>query len=1119
MFKPIICNLKTASLILALFSISLIANAQVSTASITGVVQDASGAVDPGATIIATQTKTNASSNVVSDGAGNFSLPALPVGPYTLKVSAPGFGTKQESGLDLTVGQVANLHIQLAVGDQQSVTVSTAAPLVDATSATIENTIEQSSVVNLPLDGRNPARLVFDVAGAVDSQRGQVQTGQLAAQSEITPSGITIPNSIAPAVNGVRAGGTYFSLDGASNVDPLAVIGLPFPNPDATQEFEAVTGTYGARYVSAPGGAINIVTNAGGNKFHGTVFEFIRNGAVNAENAILATPDVLKRNQFGGTIGGPIVKNKLFFFFSYQGSRISDQVPQSFSVPTQAERMGNYTLCPTGQQCTAANSQVVNISSLPPIFGPNTESPIAANFFNYMGSGNSLLPLANSGATTYNVGVPAHSVDEQYVGRLDYQLTSHQRVFARYLSDHYTLAAVPFATTAPFNILKTAAGNTEFFDTSVLGHTYTPNQHFVFETRVSYLNIVSNQTAPPSNSFVNYAALGAQNYAEPNPAGEATTVIQGLIPPAPYGTAKYPRSSFGVTEDVDYLRGRHDVTFGGDFNYVHSGISNPEGQPGVAVFVGVYTPILLGVVSGFVPQYQGQSLQDPAFADFYLGHPIAFIQGDGFYQSLHAKLLGLYGQDKWKVTDRLTATYGLRWDPYISYKPERNAVDCFRPGSQSHVFTNAPTGLIFPGDAGCPDGGTSSKMNIFEPRVGLAYQLNAAGTQTVRAGYGIYSIQVPLNAFTGFESWPYVRQTQFTNPFQSTTNVYGSNGQTNIYSSGFNGFGFQPSANIAFPTAVQNESNFAANFRPAYIQQYSLSIQNQLTPNDSIELAYVGTKGTFLPQSYDANEPIGATSSNAEQAARPYGASFAVISTEAPVGFSKYNSGQVTYRHRIAGDLTVLSNFTWEKCFDNGSNPGNTGDTVGGDLSYDPAHKNFNNGRCDFDQPYNFRTTIVYNTPALQQFNKATQFALAKWTATGNFIVDSGQPFSIEPGGQDNSFTGTDLDRADFAPAGQPLYRNGKLNALAFQENAAGTLGNTPRNGFRAPYFFGVDTGLMKTFPVTERVGVLFRAEAFNVLNHPNYFAISNSLNVPNFGSAQYAQDARRLQFALKVLF
>ncbi len=1112
MLKSIICLFRTASLILALFAISLIASAQVSTASITGVVQDVSGAVVPGAIVVATQTKTNASSTVHSDGAGNFSLPALPVGPYTLNVSAPGFGTKQESGLDLTVGQVANLRIQLSVGDQQTVTVSTAAPLIDATSATIENTIEQSSVVNLPLDGRNPARLVFDVAGAVDSQRGQVQTGQLAAQSEITPSGITIPGSIAPAVNGVRAGGTYFSLDGASNVDPLAVIGLPFPDPDATQEFEAVTGTYGARYVSAPGGAINIVTNAGGNKFHGTVFEFIRNGAVNGENAILATPDILKRNQFGGTIGGPVVKDKLFFFFSYQGTRISDQIPQSFSVPTPAERSGNYTLCPNGQTCTAANSKTINVSSLPPIFGPNTESPIASNFFNYMGSGNSLLPLANSGATTYNVGVPARSVDEQYVGRVDYQLTPHQRVFARYLSDHYTLANVPFATSAPYNILRTAAGNTEFFDTSVLGHTYTPNQHFVFETRVSYLNIVSNQAAPASNSFVNYAALGAQNYAEPNPAGEATTVISGLIPPAPYGTAKYPRSSFGLTEDVDYLRGRHDVTFGGDFNYVHSGISNPEGQPGVAVFVGVYTPILTGIF------YPGYTLQDAPFADFYLGHPIAFIQGDGFYQSIHAKLFGLYGQDKWRLTDRLTATYGLRWDPYLSYKPERNAVDCFRPGSQSHVFANAPTGLIFPGDTGCPDGGTNSKMNIFEPRVGLAYQLNKAGTETLRAGYGIYSIQVPLNAFTGFESWPFVRQTQFTNPFQSTTDVYGSNGQSNPYLSGFNGFGYQPPANLAFPTAVQNESNFAPNFRPAYVQQYSLSIQNQFTPNDSIELAYVGTKGVFLPQSYDANEPIGATTTGGEQAARPYGANFAVISTETPVGFSKYNSGQVTYRHRTAYGLTVLSNFTWSKCFDNGSNPGNTGDTVGGDLSYDPAHKNFNNGRCDFDQPYNFRTTIVYNTPALKQFNKAAQFVLGKWTATTNAIVDSGQPFSIEPGGQDNSFTGTDLDRADYV-TGQPTYKNGRLNPLAFAENSAGTLGNTPRNGFRAPYYFNVDTGLMKTFPVTERVGVLFRAEAFNVINHPNYYAISNSLNVPNFGMAQYAQQARTLQFALKILF
>ena len=651
-----------------------------------------------------------------------------------------------------------------------------------------------------------------------------------------------------------------------------------------------------------------------------------------------------------------------------------------------------------------------------------------------------------------------------------------------------------------------------------MGHTYTPNQHLVFESRVSYLNIVSNQTTPASNGFVNYPALGAQNYAEPNPVGETISVIGALIPPAPYGTAKYPRSSFGVTEDVDYLRGRHDITFGGDFNYIHSGISNPEGPTGVAIFEGVYSSIYFGALQSFIPPYHGYTLQDAPFADFYLGHPIVFIQGDGFYQSIHGKLFGFYGQDKWRVTDRLTATYGLRWDPYLSYKPERNAVDCFRPGSQSHVFTNAPTGLIFPGDAGCPDGGTNSKMNIVEPRVGFAYQLNTAGTETVRAGYGIYSIQVPLNAYTGFESWPYIRQTQLTNPFQSTTDVYGSNGQANPYLGGFNGFGYQPPANLAFPTAVQNESSFAPNFRPAYVQQYSLSIQNQFTPNDSIELAYVGTKGTFLSQSYDLNEPVGATSTTGEQAARPYGAHFAVISTAAPVGFSKYNSGQVTYRHRTAYGLTMLSNFTWEKCFDNGSNPGNTGDTVGGDLTYSPAHPKVNNGLCDFDQPYNFHTTIVYDTPALKHFNKATRLVLGRWMATVNSIVNSGQPFSIEPPVQDNSYTGTDLDRADFVP-GQPLYLNGRLNPLAFTQNAPMTFGDTPRNGFRAPYYFGVDTGLSKTFPVTERIGVLFRAEAFNVLNHPNYFAISNTLGVSNFGFPQYSQQARTLQFALKILF
>ena len=1091
--------------------------AQVSTATITGIVQDSAGALVPGAQVVVTQTQTNGTAQAVTDSSGVFSLPALPVGPYSMSVTAAGFATYARTNIVLTVGQVANFEVQLSVGaTSETVTVKTGAPLINQTDPTLENTVDEQTVTSLPLNGRNPATLVFN-AGGVANTGENTGTGQLASTNQITPPGVTIPGSIAPAVNGIRAGGTYFSLDGATNVDPLGVIGGPFPDPDATQEFQVVTGTYGSRYVSAPGGAVNIVTRAGSNQFHGTVFEFIRNGYFNAENAILAQPDVLKRNQYGGTLGGPILKNKFFFFGSYQGTRIASKTVNEYPVPTSAERTGTFEACNAGVTCSAANEFPVNLAALPPIFGPNTENPVNGNFYDFKGSGNALIPNANSTANgnEYVAGVPYHSVDEQAVGRIDYQLNKAHRLFARYYYDHLTSPAVNEPTSPPYNVFNTTSGEEQFWDSATIGDTWTPTSKAVLETRVSYLNIVSDQNPPASSSFVNYPDLGATDYSNPTPPGLGITVVGNMIPPATYGFFKYPRTNFTVSEDVIYATGNHEITFGGNLFRVHNGEANPAGQTGVIIYAGVFTNILGNIL--------GLQIQDAPFADFYLGHPVEFIQGDGFYQSNHGWLTGLYGQDKYRVTNRLTATYGLRWDPWIPYKPEGNRISCFRSGEQSTIFSQAPTGLVYPGDPGCSSGGVNADYNMFEPRLGVAYQLDQKGTRAIRAGYGLYTIQVPLSSLGGFQSFPWTRQYIIANPFQSISDIWGSNHLTNPFSGGFIGFGYTPPSNVAFPTSpAANVANFAPNFRPGYAQQWSLSFQNSFGANDSVELAYIGTKGTKMAQNYDLNQPLPAADASTanEQARRPY-PSLAVISTEAPIGYSNYTGAQVTYRHRAALGLDIMSNFTWSKCIDNGSNPGSTGASVAGNIDIDPSDPNFSRGLCDFDQPYNWRSTVVWNAPTLAHSGTLVRTLLGSWIGSGNFILDSGQPYSVTTSTSDNSFTGTDLDRADYVP-GQPLRVNGRLNYNAFTLNAPGTLGDTPRNGFRSAANYEVDTALMKNFTLTERINLMFRAEAFNIINHPNYYGPLNawdSANAQNFDTYQFARDPRQLQFALKLTF
>lgn len=1093
--------------------ITMTSFAQVSTATITGVVHDSSGAVVNGATVVATQTETNVSAQAVTVSDGVFSLPALPPGPYVLHVTATGFGPYDQNGIILTVGQVANLQIELNVGNRvETVKVTAAASAIEPTESSIENTVEETAVVDLPLNGRNPATLVNTTAG-VENPVQNLGTGQLSSTSQVFPAGSN-PGSIATATNGVRSGGMYFSLDGASNVDPGPVIGGPFPDPDATQEFDVVTGTYGARYFSAPGGAVNIVTRSGTNSVHGTLFEFLRNGYVNAEDPILKQPDTLKRNQYGGTIGAPIRRDRWFIFGSYQGTRIASQtineypVPNGTSTSTQDERHGYFESCTPG--CT-----LVNLNTLPPIPMPNVESPVNANFYNYMGSGNSLIPYGNAnGGSDYVIGVPTDSDEEQFVVKSDLILGKH-RLTARYFFDHLNQPPVGEPTKAPFDVFDTAAGIQQNWDSAVVGDTWLKG-NWVLNTRLSFLNIFGSFLSPSADEFVNYTAFGAVDYEEPTPPGPAITVVGNMIPPAISGKDVVTRESLDGSEDVVYVRGKSEISFGGDARHAKYGQSNPAGQTGVAIYEGVYAGILDSIYH--------LNLQDGPFVDFYLGHPIEFVQGDGFFNSAAGPMYGLYVQDKYRATNRLTLTGGLRWDPYIPPTPERNQIDCWRPGEQSTIFPNAPAGLVYPGDPHCSAGGTTAKYGglLFQPRVGLGYQLDSKGNNAIRAGYGVYSIQVPLANYMGFAAFPWVRTFTLTNPFQNIADIWGSNGTTNPFAGGFHGWGFVPSSSVVYPTFPSfpvgpTVGAISPGFEPGYVQQWSVSFQHAFSRSDSLELAYIGTKGSGLAQSFDANLPVptATASTSNEQERRPFDA-LGQIREMASIGYSDYNGFQATYRHRISAGLNIVSDFTWSKCIDDGSNPGSTGG-----ISEDQDFPNAQRGLCDFDQNLNSRTTVTWNGPALSGSNWAVRTALGSWTASGLVTLDSGQPFSVTDG-SDNSFSGTGLDLADRVP-GVPLYLpNGRLNYAAFAENAPGTLGDSGRNSFRSVGNYDVDMALMKNFRLSERWNLMFRTEAFNLFNHSNLYQPLtewNDANATTFDTYQFARNPRQLQFALKLMF
>jgi hypothetical protein len=1097
----------------ALLTAPRTAFAQVSTGAIHGTVLDSTGAAIPDATITATQTATNFSSTVTSSANGSYTLNTLPTGQYVVRVSKPGFAGYEQTGVVLEVGQTLTVVVGLKVGGgTEEIVVSAAPPAVESTSPVLQQVVDQKTVEGLPLNVRNPATLVFTAPGVVDSA---LNLGATQTNSTIRTVNANLPNQIAPVTNGVAPGGTYFSLDGAGNTDPYNVIGGPFPNPDATQEFGVVTGTYGSRYVSAPGGAVNVITRSGTNQIHGSVFEFIRNGAVNARAFNSTAADILKRNQYGFAVGGPIVKNKLFAFASFQERADRSQNNLNVFVGNAMQRAGQF------YRFNADGSKRIDPTTGMQAIQQITPNIVATNLLKY-------IPLATDNAGNYLGTSPYRFDSPQGTVKVDYNLGAN-RLFARYFTEQLKQPSQPVRNN---NVLQAQQGLTQAWSSFALGDTWVNKSgSWVVDGRASYIHVKSTTSIDPSLSVVS-----APNLGENVTAGSHPTL--GLFYAGGFfiggqSNQRYPRDSYDYNLDVTHVVGKHQIAFGTNLRFVSLHEQSDAGQEVSYVFFGTYSNAFYG------------KLDYNSYADFIAGRPILFAQGDGLTSNIAGKLYGFYGEDKYSATERLTLTAGLRYDPYKPFAQTANQIDCFVPGKQSTVFTNAPLGLLYPGDPGCNNGGTSGKYGLIQPRVGFAYKLDERGNTAVRGGFGLYSAQPQLQSFIGFAAPPFTRTFQVVNFSNNDLDPYAANKIANPFANGFQTANYNPPSNVAFPTATGfNASAIDPNYKPAYTMQYTISLQHAFTSADSMELAYVGTKGTHINQTYDANLPVyipgtstgvagscgtlaGANLPAAGQSCsgtanenqrRPYFSSGLLqIKTLRANGTANYNGLNAVFRHSIKAGITFYAGLNYSKCMDDGSLPASTGTITEPGSSASERY-----ARCDFDQRVNFRSTTVYTTPKLAASNTFLRTAAGSWTVSGLVRAESGQPFSIL-NSLDSSYTGTSLDIADRVP-NQPLYLgNGNLNYAAFTNNSPGTFGNSGRNSLTSPAYVTLDPAVSKTFGLLphERLNMVLRFEAFNVLNHTNKIPPRNQFNTTpaNFGAYAAARDPRQLQAAAKFTF
>jgi hypothetical protein len=1071
-----------------------------STAQITGTVKDQTGAVLPGVEITAMQTGTGLMRSAVTDETGSYVLSNLPVGPYRLEATLPGFRSYVQTGIVLQVDSNPIVNPVLEVGQiSDEIEVKADAALVETRSTGVGQVIDNVRVLELPLNGRQATELIL-LSGAA------VAGGQQAASRNYPTQSIS--------VGGGMDNGLTYLLDGGTHNDPYNNLSLPFPFPDVLQEFKVETSAVPAQYGQHSAGAVNAVTKSGSNQFHGDAFEFVRNKVFNARNAFALTRDGLKRNQFGGTMGGPIVKNKLFFFGGYQGTLVrSDPTDLRQYIPTPAMLAGDWTAitspaCNTGRQITL-RAPFVNNRIDPALFVTPALNVVKR------------LPATSDPCGEVRFGRRSNSDEHMIVGKVDYQATNKHSLFTRYL---YARLDNPSGYD-PANLLTTNFDARRRAQSAVLGDTYLIGAGTVSAFRATVARTLFERV---NNTFFTLNDLGVKNVYFPETwAKMAIVSVSGGFNFGGGGTPGFTNSTvLQLTEDLSLVRGRHQIGFGVDF--IHSMMNFNGGTQASG------TP-------SFNAQQTGHSL-----GDFMLGKVSNWTQGNITTWYVRQNYAALYLQDTWKVKPRLTANWGIRWEPFMAASDKESRIGhfdraWFDQGLRSTVFKNAPAGLLYPGDAGVPNSKSFSeprKLN-FAPRVGLAWDPKGDARMTVRAAYGIFFDYPHFFQFDGLKDTPpWGSRVVLTNPpggFEDPWQGY----------PGGNPFPVFPTANVAFPTSG-TYLNMPLHLKTPYANEWNLSVQRQIGTDWLVSGNYIGNSVIHLLFTNEGNPAVYLPGSSCVIAGRTYspcsstsntaqrrelflknpeqGQYYGSIIQVNDGGSRSYNALLLSVQRRRSNGITVQGNYTWSHCIDDGTNP--SFNNMGGDL---PERRKLDRGNCASDRRHNVNVSAVYETP---RFSNATLRALSTgWRVSGILGVLSGNYLTVTSG-LDNALTATFSNMSSLNPKEDqrpnlvlldPYAPNKNvnqwLNAAAFAQPAIGTFGNLGSSNILGPASITINMGLTRTFKVRENRSIDFRAEAFNVLNHVNPGIPGTILTNSNFGKITSAADPRILQLALKYLF
>jgi hypothetical protein len=1063
------------SLLFLLMVSSIAAQAQ-GRASVFGTVTDNTGAAISNAEVKLTNTDTQQTQSTTSSTGGTFNIPSVIPGHYALYVAAPGFQAYVTRNITLAVDQNFEVSAKLSIGEvtQQVVVNDSDSEQVDTHSSTLTEVVDTERVKEMPLNGRDPLQLQYLVAGA----------------GAVTAGGGGQAESQQVAINGNRPNANNYTLDGADNEDPFFNTPSVVPNPDALDQFSMKTSNYGANEGRSSGSQSNAILKSGSNTYHGVLFEYLRNSDMDAQNYFPSPQKPpYRRNQFGGAFGGPILRNRLFYFFAYQGTRMnSSPSGVTIFVPSAAERTGNFAEMLPGTVLNIPGTSTPSINNNLSAY----VNPAATAFLN------AFVPQPNQSNNKYAYNPVSKTNEDQYVGTLNHTLGKSDSLFGHIVYLNNKTNQEPSTSNLPGFLAQINYENWNVAVNEV--HTFTPHLLNMFTFG---FNDITRHQLPVVPAQQSWASLGAgiARAVSTAPIGWETNITGYFVAQSRW-TLNQLRSGYQFSDSVNWTRGNHSFSLGGDLRPQFTDQSQDYRTDAQLTFGGTYTK--------------------NALADLLVGRPSAINQQSYNGGKPDSWTPDLFAMDDWKITNRLTLNLGIRWEPMIPLHDRLNRVSQYRPGKQSTVMPNAPLGYVFPGDSGVPSNTYPSRWSVVAGRTGFAYDVFGNGKTSLRGGIGIFDSSVWSQSLNNISTnVPFAYSISISSPTGGLANPYSDIGGSP--------FPFTPPttsqfSNYTFKSPLAALVNFAPNFRNARVDQWNVDIQQELPGQTLLTVAYVGSAGEHLEQVMEEN-PAVATNPGTTTQARRINPAFSSIQDQFAGGHSSFNALELTVNKSMSHGVTVLTSYTWSRSFDSTS-----ADTTGSISVFNPFNVRSSRGPSDFDIKSNFVTSFIWSLPAPKSGRMMNRAFVKGWELNGIVKLQTGIPFTVTSG-VDNSQSGVGLDHAD--QIGPIKTYNGSshasevakwFNTASYTSNAVGTFGSAGRNTVVGPGYEDIDLGFNKSLPTPELFKLIFRAEAFNLFNHANFASPSASYGSQStFGKITSTRavfgDPRDMQVSLRVEF